>query len=55
MALCSERERERESGAWGLPQRSMDASILLDWRDRREMEVFRSRSNLEREITVRGY
>ena len=50
-----ERERERDGGGWGLLQRSMDASVLLDWRDQREMAVFRSRSDLKREISVRGY
>jgi len=40
-------ERERDGGGWGLLQRSMDASVLLDWRDQREMAVFRSRSDLK--------
>ena len=41
------RERERDGGGWGLLRRSMDASVLLDWRDQREMEVFRPRSDLD--------
>uniref|UniRef100_A0A7N2KKG9 Replication factor A C-terminal domain-containing protein n=1 Tax=Quercus lobata TaxID=97700 RepID=A0A7N2KKG9_QUELO len=40
-------ERERDGGGWGLLQRSMDASVLLDWRDQREIAVFRSRSDLK--------
>ena len=54
MLVLRERERERDSGSgWGLSRRSMDASILLDWRDQREMEVFRPRSVLERDFNER--